>query len=68
MVNWAKIDLWIICFLIGISIFIVWVKLSYDSANWWTGFFPLGLLPVAITDYLKDRKKQFNSQHTNNKI
>lgn len=51
---YAKLDLFFIVLLIAFSI-IVFV-LKRDSPYWWTGFFPLGLLPLVISDYRKDRK------------
>lgn len=55
-INYAKVDLWLICFLIGVSILISYYKFSYGYIHWWTGFFPLGLLPVVVSDYLRDRR------------
>lgn len=56
-VNWAKVDLWLSCFLIILSMFICYYKFSYGYVNWYTGLFLLGLLPVTISNYLRDRKK-----------
>jgi hypothetical protein len=54
--NWALIDLILISALIIITVVFISIKVYLGLPNWWTGFFPLGLLPVPVADYFKDRK------------
>jgi len=54
--TWAKIDLWLMCLVIGLSCLFTYWKLEMGFTNWWTGMFLLGLLPVLIYDYFRDRK------------
>lgn len=46
----------LICIIISFSIFFSSYKLLLNYANWWTGLFLLGILPVLISDYFKDNK------------
>lgn len=67
MINWAKVDLFLIVLVVSLSVIFLFIK--RDSPNWWTGLFLLGMLPVLVSDYLKDRKKVgFNSEKSKHEI
>lgn len=58
MQKWAKIDLLTIVILVALALLIVFIK--REDPYWYTGLCILGLLPVVIADFFKDREIKTN--------